>query len=563
MTLPQLSTMQKGDNGKNGGIRMLAILLLSCFVFLNTWILSLSFSQPLRNLNMKKDTSQHHLLMNRNISNVSPRSLFVLGMHHSGTSPLTKILVDLGFKCGGKENLLLLPTNPLKFYEHRDVVHLNQQTFKSTIPQKMKRGYPWVGYSFNNKSPISPNFKSIARNIINEINSHGSPWVLKDPRMSLMLPYWLNAVPELKSEGSCLVLYRNPIESSYRFLGYSLGGNALNLREWGSVWEEYTFSSIASCINNELPLIFVSYFQFCTDPVGVLKKMVDDLKAIGYQFEEAVNFEEAASVLGDKWIPLNTKKQTVTSRVVGNVEIESRVLSTQGRSLWNILNQNPGEKLNDLRQLVSAKTRTSWVEQQKSLINQEGYALFVDSLDSHTLRKLKVLGSSILQFDSKRNLILFFEDHIMNELRQEAKLDKRKNLLKILRENQGWQSFSVSKFPSIAEQADALSLVTDVGIGDKYFSKLLVLSPNIVFVSTPDSIFTLNKDQVSESSAFIDLADISPWTVTQAQVLVSSPLEFSFKDIENSSTELKVKQIKDYWLFLDIIAGRTYELKDS
>ena len=55
-----------------------------------------------------------------------PRQVVVLGMHHSGTSIVTKLLRDAGFYLGEDSELLWSRSNPLKFFERLDVLELNR-----------------------------------------------------------------------------------------------------------------------------------------------------------------------------------------------------------------------------------------------------------------------------------------------------------------------------------------------------------------------------------------------------------------------------------------------------
>ena len=55
-----------------------------------------------------------------------PSQLLVLGMHHSGTSIVSNLTMMMGAYGGARDELLLHPENPLKFWERRDVVALDE-----------------------------------------------------------------------------------------------------------------------------------------------------------------------------------------------------------------------------------------------------------------------------------------------------------------------------------------------------------------------------------------------------------------------------------------------------
>ena len=50
-----------------------------------------------------------------------PAQLLVLGMHHSGTSVVSKLIVDAGVYLGKPSDMKWHATNPLKYFERKDV----------------------------------------------------------------------------------------------------------------------------------------------------------------------------------------------------------------------------------------------------------------------------------------------------------------------------------------------------------------------------------------------------------------------------------------------------------
>ena len=60
------------------------------------------------------------------------RELLVLGMHHSGTSIVTKLLGSAGAYLGAAQDMVWSAHSPLKFYERRDVVDANQNLLRSS-----------------------------------------------------------------------------------------------------------------------------------------------------------------------------------------------------------------------------------------------------------------------------------------------------------------------------------------------------------------------------------------------------------------------------------------------
>lgn len=124
------------------------------------------------------------------------RQVFVMGMHHSGTSPLTMLLTKMGFNAGPRRGLLLKSDNPLKYWEHKATVVRNQQFINAYFRMHgvmNKRQYNWVGWGFDlqDSKPEAQlkDFKKDAAEIITSMNNlpvtKGEPWVMKDPRLSI------------------------------------------------------------------------------------------------------------------------------------------------------------------------------------------------------------------------------------------------------------------------------------------------------------------------------------------------------------------------------------------
>ena len=124
------------------------------------------------------------------------RQVFVMGMHHSGTSPLTMLLTKMGFNAGPRRGLLLKKDNPLKYWEHKATVVRNQQFINAFFRMhgiRERRNYNWVGWGFDLKDTKPEaqivDFRKDATEIIASMDnmpiSNGEPWVMKDPRLSI------------------------------------------------------------------------------------------------------------------------------------------------------------------------------------------------------------------------------------------------------------------------------------------------------------------------------------------------------------------------------------------
>ena len=175
--------------------------------------------------------------------------ILVLGMHHSGTSVISNMTMMLGAYGGKNEEMLLHHSNPLKFWERRDVVALNEQRLSAGIDSNVASHYDvpsWIGYGFDAKREAeridtSPKAKAIVDNL----NQH-RPWVTKDPRMCLVADEWMH----LLDAPVCVIVHRCPLAIANSMMIYS---HNVSIAEWTSVYEAYYASAMRACENVRAP----------------------------------------------------------------------------------------------------------------------------------------------------------------------------------------------------------------------------------------------------------------------------------------------------------------------
>ena len=134
------------------------------------------------------------------------RGVVVLGMHRSGTSALSGILRILGFDLGSD---LVRPNefNPTGYWENRSVVRLNERILSHLGASWSDAFMPPYRVS---GTDLREAFGEEARALLNEAFSGRRKWVLKDPRLSMLIEFWL---PYLREQNASFIhVIRNPIE---------------------------------------------------------------------------------------------------------------------------------------------------------------------------------------------------------------------------------------------------------------------------------------------------------------------------------------------------------------
>ena len=173
----------------------------------------------------------------------SPSQLVILGMHHSGTSLLANLTMMMGAHGGEKDELLLHPDNPLKYWERRDVVALDEARLAAGLNEAVSQRYDmpsWVAYGFDAEKAAAPVHGSAeAKAIVSKLNEK-RPWVTKDPRMSLVASEWM----QLLDAPACIIMHREPLSVANSMMIYS---HNVSLAEWISVYENYYASTMRAC----------------------------------------------------------------------------------------------------------------------------------------------------------------------------------------------------------------------------------------------------------------------------------------------------------------------------
>ena len=179
--------------------------------------------------------------------NTSPSQLLVLGMHHTGTSIVSNLTMMMGAYGGETDELLLHPDNPLKFWERRDVVALDEHRLVAGIDEAVASRYEvpeWVAYGFDGakaleKGSVKVSDNAEAKAIVNKLNDK-APWVTKDPRMCLVADEWM----ELLAAPACIIVHREPLSVANSMMIYS---HNVSLAEWASVYEAYYSAAMRAC----------------------------------------------------------------------------------------------------------------------------------------------------------------------------------------------------------------------------------------------------------------------------------------------------------------------------
>jgi hypothetical protein len=201
-----------------------------------------------------------------------PAPIAVLGMHRSGTSIVAQILNAMGCYAGRSDELAPPDVfNPSGYWEHREVVALNDEILAAL-------GANWLEPANADVSKLTDDvrraFVDRARSIAARLGEHGT-WLVKDPRMSLLMPIWHEAL----GRPVCVLVWREPLA-----VGRSLlRRDGLPIVIGLALWEEYTRAMLAGTA--ALPRILFSYEELMADPAQSTARLQRELEAAGIDLQ--------------------------------------------------------------------------------------------------------------------------------------------------------------------------------------------------------------------------------------------------------------------------------------
>jgi len=418
-------------------------------------------------------------------------------------------------------------------------------------------------------SSMFESFCKETKNIMDEMDRAGKPWVIKDPRMSLTAKAWLTPSPSNSSV--CVLVIRSPVSSAYRFLGYNRPKDSFSAKEWGYTWEEYTARPLAACMEKGVPIVLFSYEEFAVEPVRALEKLHDLLVESGVDAKKLKRLSSYAVLesLGREWVVRHTAKMNIVDAYLPTLD---EFLSPRGRELIDLTSQ--GTKLFE----ASAKFRPG--ELEEVVWNRftppnarEAYVTLVGPglVDEATIQNLGVLAPSITRFDGSRDLVAVVDNESVHQLGFLTKA--------------GWDVHPSSiAFPKWTENSPVLcnalpkqlaSFLEHVLKTSKYDS-ILFIHPQAFVMKPLDTLFVSKIPMVSSHlvsvRGTIDCpVSIDPSVVSSACQVTESQLVVHWDDSNQSCTppwflnpnETPVNRIYGEWFMLEAVTGRTSELKLS
>ena len=146
-----------------------------------------------------------------NPENIQKAPSLICGMHRSGTSMIAQMLSRCGLYLGEESHLMdaHAEDNPAGFWEFNAVVEFSDRML-ATLHGAWDNPLPFKSQQWMDDIPLAE-ARQEALELLEPLTAGDQPWGWKDPRLTVMLPFWKSVFPDLQ----VILCLRNPIEVAY------------------------------------------------------------------------------------------------------------------------------------------------------------------------------------------------------------------------------------------------------------------------------------------------------------------------------------------------------------
>lgn len=200
------------------------------------------------------------------------RCLHVIGMHRSGTSAVTGLITTLGLRGPAEKDVFKAGrANPRGNQESATLTGFNEDVLTS------------LGGDWSSPTVLEPHWEKAPAMVAQEARASAllsrafgsQPFVWKDPRNCLLLPFWRGITPP----DAAVFVYRNPLEVA----GSIRARNRFPLIHGLALWERYVRSAAANL--EGIPTLVTGFDRVLGDTVAWCRELVDFLATAGLEVD--------------------------------------------------------------------------------------------------------------------------------------------------------------------------------------------------------------------------------------------------------------------------------------
>lgn len=214
----------------------------------------------------------------------SDAPICVTGMHRSGTSLTMRMLAALGVDLGADETQFAADPvdNPEGYQEHVPIVDLDDEILRMFDGHASEA--PSLQAGWESSHELDRHVEA-ARDLLDELFEK-RPWAFKDPRISLLLPFWRRVRPDLR----VIVCVRSPIEVAESM---ERRGASYSRAHWLECWLAHTSAALAASADADRAIVLFE------DVIAAPRKVADDLALFVTGEPPALEAREAAAAAVD------------------------------------------------------------------------------------------------------------------------------------------------------------------------------------------------------------------------------------------------------------------------
>ncbi len=189
-------------------------------------------------------------------------AIAITGMHRSGTSLVAEILVRAGVHFGASGNWLPADAaNPHGYFEDRRIVDIDERLlhlWKGTWDEPPALPPDWLDNALQH--PLASEASAWR-----DSTATRGIWGWKDPRASLLLPFWRSLVPGLR----CVLCVRDPVEVA----GSLARRNRMSPRKAAFLWLHYLTENLQGIGDARCAIVF--YGDLLQNPAAQVQRLLD------------------------------------------------------------------------------------------------------------------------------------------------------------------------------------------------------------------------------------------------------------------------------------------------
>ncbi len=204
------------------------------------------------------------------------KAIVVVGMHRSGTSALSGELNNLGVFMGKRLFKAQKGVNDKGFWENARLVKINSQLLEAANSDwDDPTGLKCTSTSF------SKSFFDKACRFVQAEYGDAPLWGMKDPRTSMLLPFWDKVFNEVDVKPNIILMIRHPLE-----VAASLSKRDGFSQQKGLIlWLNYNFASYQG--TSHYPRVIVDFAALLEDPMAIRAKIAE---TFSLEFEQQQSF---------------------------------------------------------------------------------------------------------------------------------------------------------------------------------------------------------------------------------------------------------------------------------